>query len=118
MFSRNKVMLLTGVVNFLNRNADLSKHELRITHVIRPGTAQQCKPEFVVKFSLVKKSGLFKTEVWTLSWYEGFKDYIELPDNLCNPVVQGILARERAEQEAIHAEQNCQATLFHANSSA
>lgn len=115
MFSRNKVMLLSGIFNFLNRNADLSKHEMRITHVLRPSTIQQCQPEFVVKFTLVKKSSLFKTEVWSLSWREGFKEYIELPDELCNPFVQGRLAREREEQAVVAEQQTCQPSLFHAS---
>ena len=115
MFSRNKIILLSGVFNFLNRNADLINHELRISHVVKRGTELHCKPETEVRLQLVKKSSFFKTEVWTLTWREGFKDYIELPDELCNPIVQGRLAREREEQAVVAEQQTCQPSLFHAS---
>lgn len=105
-----------GLFDFLMRNADLDRLQLCVRHQLSPDDKLLCNPPKRVRFSLVKRTMLFKTEVWSLEWYEGFNEHVALPDHLCNDTVRGQLAREQKEKEEAYAQQNCQATLFHANS--
>lgn len=113
MISRNKIMLVKGVFDFIQRNADLGKYELRVRTIIRSTAMDRTayalpQPhETRTVFQLVKAGGLFKTEVWRFEWFDGFYDYLELPDKLCNAVIQGKLARDHAErptQQALNLE--------------
>lgn len=105
MFSRNKIMLVKGVFDFIQRNADLSKYELRVRTVIKTCALAQTayalpQPREVrTVFQLVKAGSLFKTEVWRFEWFDGFYDVIELPDALCNQFVQKRLMCDRTEKE-------------------
>lgn len=105
MISRNKIMLVKGVFDFIQRNADLGKYELRVRTVIKTcalahtGQAFPKPHEVRTVFQLVKAGSLFKTEAWRFEWFDGFYDYIELPDVLCNQVIQERLSRERSEKE-------------------
>lgn len=119
MKSKNKIMLVSGVIRFLERHVDLLTHEIRIKHHLKPAAAYSVHHDHTVFTSIqVVRRSLFKPEVWSMMWYPGFRDYLEIPDGICNSLTQGQIAREKKEQEAEDAKQNCQATLFHANSGA
>lgn len=119
MRSKNKIMLLTGVIKFLERHADLLGHEIRIKHHLKPAAAYSVRHDHTVLTSIqLVKTSLFKPVVWSVSLYRGFNDYLELPDELCNELTQGKLAREKKEQEAKDAQQVCQASLLYEGSGA
>lgn len=112
MISKNKIRLMSGILAFLQKNANLVDYELRISEFILPFSVNIVN-DSIYRFQLYKKSSFFKTEVWTLVWNRKFNERVSLPFELCNPSVQARLTKDMQD-----AEQNRQATLFHDDSGA
>lgn len=95
-------MLLTGLIKFLERNADLTNHEIRINHCVKLANDPYdlSIENTIVSVSLVKKNWL-KKKVWSIDMEPGFKDFVELPDHLCNKSTRAKLTTEAALQSCL-----------------